>query len=113
LTGSGYAAKIDSEAEKLRTGDPDLLAHMIRQELEQTEGKPDRLLLYIDQWEELYAQAPSPSVDKKRTAQHAADVNRFIDLLLAASQSAPVSVVATMRGLLRPADWQYVELLQD
>jgi hypothetical protein len=76
-----YATKITNEADKLSTGDPELLSHMIRQELEQSEGKPDRLLLYVDQWEELYAQAPSSS-DKERAAQHAADVNRFIDLLL-------------------------------
>src|SRR5215471_3909115 len=70
---------------------------MIRQELDRSEGKPDRLLLYIDQWEELYAQAPS-SVEKDRAARHTADVNRFIDLLLNASQSAAVSVVATVRA---------------
>jgi hypothetical protein len=67
-----YATKITNEADKLRTGDSELLSHMIRQELDQAEGKPDRLLLYIDQWEELYAQAPSSS-DKERAAQHTAD----------------------------------------
>jgi energy-coupling factor transporter ATP-binding protein EcfA2 len=82
-----YATKITNEADKLGTGAPDLLAHMIHQELDQAEGKPDRLLLYIDQWEELYAQA-----------QHAADVNRFINLLLTAARSAPVTVVGTVRA---------------
>src|SRR5262249_47814766 len=52
---------------------------------------------YIDQWEELYAQAPSSS-DKERATQHAADVNRFIDLLLTAARTAPVAVVATVRA---------------
>ena len=92
-----YATKITNEADKLRTGDPELLSHMIREELDRAEGKPDRLLLYIDQWEELYAQAPSSS-DKERAAQHAADVNRFIDLLLTAARTAPVAVVATVRA---------------
>jgi energy-coupling factor transporter ATP-binding protein EcfA2 len=92
-----YAAKVGAEADRLRTGDTELLSHMIRQELDQAEGKPDRLLLYIDQWEELYAQAP-PSSDKERAAQHAADVNRFIDLLLTAARTAPVAVVATVRA---------------
>ena len=92
-----YQAMIGSEADRLMTGDPELLSHMIRQDLDQTEGKPDRLLLYIDQWEELYAQAPSTS-DKERAARHAADVNRFIDLLLNAGKSAPVTVVATVRA---------------
>jgi hypothetical protein len=67
------AAKIGEEAEQLRSGDPKLLSHIIPQELERSEGKPDRLLLYIDQWEELYAQAPSPSVDRDRGARHTSD----------------------------------------
>ena len=92
-----YATKITTEADQLRTGDPELLSHMIREELDRAEGKPDRLLLYIDQWEELYAQAPSSS-DKERAGQHAADVNRFIDLLLNAARTAPVAVVATVRA---------------
>jgi WD40 repeat protein/energy-coupling factor transporter ATP-binding protein EcfA2 len=92
-----YATKITNEADKLRTGDPELLSHMIREGLDQAEGKPDRLLLYIDQWEELYAQAP-PSSDKERVVQHTADVNRFIDLLLTAARTAPVAVVATVRA---------------
>jgi hypothetical protein len=71
---------------------------MIRQELDRAEGKPGRLLLYIDQWEELYAQAPSASIDKERAAQHAADVDRFVDLLLTAAGTAPVTVVGTVRA---------------
>jgi len=70
---------------------------MIREGLDRAEGKPDRLLLYIDQWEELYTQGLSSS-DKERAAQHAADVNRFIDLLLTAARTAPVTVVATVRA---------------
>jgi hypothetical protein len=45
---AAYAAKIGSEADKLRTGDPELLSHMIRQELEQAEGQPDRLQVFSD-----------------------------------------------------------------
>jgi TPR repeat protein len=92
-----YQTKITREAGNLRTGDPDLLSHMIRDELDRAQGKPDRLLLYIDQWEELYAQAPS-SADKQRAAEHAANVTRFIDLLLAASRTAPVAVVGSVRA---------------
>jgi energy-coupling factor transporter ATP-binding protein EcfA2 len=92
-----YAKRITKEADELRTGDSELLSHMIGEQLGQAEGKPDRLLLYIDQWEELYAQAP-PSSDKERAAQHAGDVNRFIDLLLTASRTAPVAVVGTVRA---------------
>jgi TPR repeat protein/energy-coupling factor transporter ATP-binding protein EcfA2 len=92
-----YAAKITAEADQLRAGDPELLSHMIREGLDRAEGKPDRLLLYIDQWEELYAHTPSSS-DKERADQHTADVNRFIDLILIAARIAPVSVVATVRA---------------
>jgi energy-coupling factor transporter ATP-binding protein EcfA2 len=94
---AAYAKKITNEADELRAGDPELLSHMIRQELDEAEGKPDRLLLYIDQWEELYAQAPSAS-DREQAAQHAGDVNRFIDLLLTAARTAPVAVVGTVRA---------------
>ena len=92
-----YQTKITSEAGKLRTGDPELLSHMIRDELDRAQGKPERLLLYIDQWEELYVQAP-PGGDREQAARHAGDVSRFIDLLLAAARTAPVSVVATVRA---------------
>jgi energy-coupling factor transporter ATP-binding protein EcfA2 len=92
-----YAEKITKEADRLRTGDSELLSHMIREELDQREGKPDELLLYIDQWEELYAQGPS-SNGQERTIQSAADVSRFIDLLLTAARTAPVAVVGTVRA---------------
>jgi energy-coupling factor transporter ATP-binding protein EcfA2 len=92
-----YAAKIGVESEQLRVG-PELLSHMIRQELDRSRVRPDRLLLYIDQWEELYAQAPSPGADKDRAARHAADVNRFIDLLLNVTHSSPITIVATVRA---------------
>jgi hypothetical protein len=42
-----YATKITNEAEKLRKGEPELLSHMIREQLDRAEGKPDRLLLYV------------------------------------------------------------------
>jgi hypothetical protein len=92
-----YAAKIGRETDQLRTGDPELLSHMIQEELDQAEGKPDRLLLYIDQWEELYAQAPATS-NTKAAVQHATDVVRFIDLLLTAARTAPVTVIGTVRA---------------
>jgi energy-coupling factor transporter ATP-binding protein EcfA2 len=94
---AGYETKISREANQLRTGDLDLLGHMVGRQLDGAEGKPDRLLLYIDQWEELYAQVPA-STDQERTIQSAADVSRFIDLLLTAARTAPVTVVGTVRA---------------
>src|SRR5262249_6882675 len=38
------------------------------------------------------------SNDKERVAEHTADVNRFIELLLTASRTAPVAVVGTVRA---------------
>jgi hypothetical protein len=98
-----YETKISKEADQLSKGDLDLLGHIIRRQLDQAEGidqaerKPDRLLLYVDQWEELYAQVP-PSSDKERATKHAADATRFIDLLLTAARTAPVTVVGTVRA---------------
>jgi tetratricopeptide (TPR) repeat protein/energy-coupling factor transporter ATP-binding protein EcfA2 len=94
---ASYASKITEETTRLREGDLKLLGHVIREYLEQIEGKPDRLLLYVDQWEELYAQAAAAGSDERVTQQRR-DVDRFIDLLLNATQSAPVTVVATVRA---------------
>ena len=99
-----YETKITNEAARLREGDPDLLGHMIRGDLDRAEGKPDRLLLYIDQWEELYAQMQSDTeqassrAEKDSAAQRAADVHRFVDLLLTTARTAPVTVVGSVRA---------------
>jgi KaiC/GvpD/RAD55 family RecA-like ATPase len=50
----------------------------------------DRLLLVADQWEELYTLTPDE-----------AGRRRFIDELLEASRTAPLSVVLTLRGRFR------------
>jgi hypothetical protein len=47
----------------------------------------DRLLLVVDQWEELYAQTKS-----------AGDRQRFLHLILKATTDGPVTVVLTLRG---------------
>jgi formylglycine-generating enzyme required for sulfatase activity len=47
----------------------------------------DRLLLVVDQWEELYSLCQQESIRR-----------RFIDLLLEASETSPLSVVLTLRG---------------
>jgi tetratricopeptide (TPR) repeat protein len=94
---ASYASKISEETARLREGEPELLGYVIEKYLKQIDGKPDRLLLYIDQWEELYAQAAAAGSDE-RAAQQRKDVDRFIDLLLCASKSAPVTVIATVRA---------------
>ena len=76
---------------------PGLLAAHVRGLLAtEDERGTDRLLLYVDQWEELYTQAlHHPAADR---AQPAADVARFIDLLLAAARTSPCTVVLTARA---------------
>jgi WD40 repeat protein len=56
----------------------------------------ERLLLHVDQWEELYTQSLRASASTLREAE--ADVNRFIDLLLEAAQTSPCAVVLTVRA---------------
>ncbi len=92
-----YATKITREVEALQSGDRDQLAQMVADYLATVEGKPDRLLLYVDQWEELYSQAPD-TVDPARAGPYRKKVERFIELLLTASRIAPVTVVATVRA---------------
>jgi signal transduction histidine kinase/KaiC/GvpD/RAD55 family RecA-like ATPase len=47
----------------------------------------DRLLLIVDQWEELYTLVPDERF-----------IDRFIDEILVASEKSPLSVVVTLRG---------------
>jgi WD40 repeat protein len=90
---------LDREATALRTGTPDKLAAAIAARLDDASECPDRLLLYIDQWEELYAMAPGELASEVHR-QHAIDVDRFIALLLAATDDprARTSVVLTIRA---------------
>ena len=70
---------------------------MIQQYLQRAEGKPDRLLLYVDQWEELYTRALLTS-KPQQAKRHRDDVDQFVELLLNAAQSQLVRVVATLRA---------------
>ena len=63
----------------------DALRDTLKDILDQQPGT-DRLLLLVDQWEELY------------TLAEADQARRFIDLLLDASENLPVTVVLTLRG---------------
>jgi hypothetical protein len=91
-------AWLEKEAEFLRAGDAEMLTRAVDRRLDAAPEKPDRLLIYVDQWEELYAMAGVE--DKARLAQHSADVERFIELLIVAASSAGsrASVVITVRA---------------
>src|SRR5208283_4489511 len=75
------ATYLEKEAMAYRDGDAGLLAHVIDRRLDAAPEKPDRLLIYVDQWEELYAMAPAAE-DKEHLQQHSADVEKFIELLV-------------------------------
>jgi tetratricopeptide (TPR) repeat protein len=91
---------LSNEAAVLRNGSPDKLAPVIAQRLDSAPEKPDRLLVYVDQWEELYSMGPGPEAPQERRRQHLQDVERFIALLLGAASDEPArtSVVLTVRA---------------
>jgi len=90
---------LEGETAAYRAAGKDILVPIINQRLDAIPEKPDRLLIYVDQWEELYAMAPPPE-DKERIKQHSADVEKFIALLVAAASGAGsrTSVVLTVRS---------------
>ena len=92
-------AFLKDEVEAYRGGDADMLAGILGRRLDAAPGKPDRLLIYIDQWEELYAMAPAAE-DKERLRQHSSDVEKFVALLIGAASGARprASVVLTVRA---------------
>jgi energy-coupling factor transporter ATP-binding protein EcfA2 len=90
-------ARLEKEAAFYRDGSAETLARVIDRRLDAAPERPDRLLIYVDQWEELYAMAPPPE-DKGR-AQHDTDVEKFIALLVAASgPGSRGKVVLTVRA---------------
>jgi tetratricopeptide (TPR) repeat protein len=96
-------AEIDAYLEKetafYRAGDAETLARIIERRLDAAPETPDRLLIYVDQFEELYAMAPAAE-DKDRLRQHTSDAEKFIVLLVAATSgpSPRARVVLTVRA---------------
>ena len=88
--------RIEQQVEILRTS-AGALGRRIRSLLA-TPGErgTERLLLHVDQWEELYTQALRQSASTPKHAE--ADVTRFIDLLLDATQTSACAVVPTVRA---------------
>ena len=91
-------ARIERGVAELRAGDSRMLARVITRRLEAAPERSDRLLLFIDQWEELYAMEPSADF-KTASQQHVADVDRFIELVLGATaEGSPITAVLTVRA---------------
>src|SRR5512143_2334215 len=88
--------RVEQQVTILRTVD-DVLGRRIRSLLATAEETgTDRLLLYVDQWEELYTQALRHSALDPELAER--EVTRFIDLLLAATRTSLCTVVLTVRA---------------
>ena len=89
---------LENEAAAYRTGDPGKLSRIISDRLDAAPEKPDRILIYVDQWEELYAMATTEDAENSR--RHASDVDKFIALLVAAAsgQKSRATVVLTVRA---------------
>jgi hypothetical protein len=77
------------------------LAQLVRERLRRDEGST-RVLLYIDQWEELYTQAQPREVRNDEGRQRAADAKLFIDLVLEAAASSPCTLVLSVRSDFYP-----------
>lgn len=91
-------AYLENAARHLRDGTVDL-ARYVRDYLAEEIGS-DRLLLVVDQFEELYTRAPRPNPDAETpddTPRHDRDV--FVNLLFdALDADTPLTVVGTMRA---------------
>jgi hypothetical protein len=93
-------AYLEREAEFYRTGDADTLARIADRRLDAAPERPDRLFIYVDQWEELYAMAPAAE-DKEHLRKRTSDVNKFVELLVAATSDvrrSRATVVLTVRA---------------
>ncbi len=100
-----YDDYLEEEARSYRDGDAEKLARIVNRRLDAApeHERLDRLLIYVDQWEELYAMAP-PAEDKD-AQRHAGDVEKFIALLVAASgKSASERCADGSGGLLQSTD---------
>ncbi len=81
----------------LRREGEDYLARLLQDELRRSPLRTDRLLILLDQGEELFAR-PLTLRDAKPEAEFRADAEKCIALLLAAARRGPASVVLTIRS---------------
>jgi WD40 repeat protein len=90
---------LENEAAAYRAGDAGKLARIVNDRLDSAPEKADRLLIYVDQWEELYAMAPT-SEDLEQRNQHSSDIEKFITLLVSAAsgQKSRATIVLTVRA---------------
>ena len=77
------------------------LAELVRDRLRKESGST-RVLLYVDQWEELYTQATPREINTGADRARAADAKLFIDLVLDAAASSPCTLVLSVRSDFNP-----------
>jgi TIR domain/WD domain, G-beta repeat len=77
------------------------LAELVRDRLRDDPGST-RLLLYVDQWEELYTLATPREQKTDEERARAADVRLFIDLVLEAAVKSPCTMVLSARSDFYP-----------
>ena len=87
-----YAMKITREVDALKSGDPDQLSHMIRHYLSSRKAI-QIVCCFMSTSGRSSTRRPPEQMDRSRR-----NVERFIELLLNASRSAPVTVVGTVRA---------------
>jgi TIR domain len=85
LSRAARLARIEGDVALLR--ERNLTIEAFARDILREQPGTDRLLLVVDQWEELYAQAKSLD-----------DRQRFLDLILQATTDGAVTVVLTLRG---------------
>ena len=90
-----------NEAAKLFRDRKLTLAELVRDRLRDEPGST-RLLLYVDQWEELYTQAAPREVKSDEDRRRAADAKLFIDLVLEAAAKSPCTLVLSVRSDFYP-----------
>ena len=77
------------------------LAQLVRDRLKDDPGTT-RLLLYVDQWEELYTQAQPRDPKTAEDQARAADARLFVDLALDAAANSPCTLVLGVRSDFYP-----------
>ncbi|MGH8572072.1 MAG: hypothetical protein ACREX8_05795, partial [Gammaproteobacteria bacterium] len=86
-------ARVNANAQALRRGQISV-AELVNDLLARDFGT-DRLLIYVDQWEELYTRNVGPD---RKVVEDSSDRHRFVELLLDAAESAPATLVLSLRS---------------
>jgi formylglycine-generating enzyme required for sulfatase activity len=97
MTETDQMVEANKQAKHLLAGDLNL--HQVIQRVIGKQSGTDRLLLVVDQWEELYTYArEEASKASERDAAPADHRGCFIDQLLIATENSPLTVVLTVRA---------------